>query len=134
MKKINLLTKNSIQKKYLNKNLVKKLSKSSQKIFKEVENEINNPKKVLNILNKEFELNFKVKQIQKFKKYKTVVLIGMGGSILGTKSIYSFLEKKIRKKLFFFDNLDLNLNLNYKKIKNLKNSCFIVVSKSGMSL
>ncbi|MDC6465493.1 glucose-6-phosphate isomerase, partial [Pelagibacteraceae bacterium] len=28
----------------------------------------------------------------------------------------------------------LNLNLEYKKIKNLKNSCFIVVSKSGNTL
>ena len=29
----------------------------------------------------------------------------MGGSILGTKSIYSFLKRKIRKKVFFFDIL-----------------------------
>ena len=58
----------------------------------------------------------------------------MGGSILGTKSIYSFLKKKIKKKVFFFDNLDLNLNLKYKKIKNLKNSCFIIISKSGNTL
>jgi len=58
----------------------------------------------------------------------------MGGSILGTKSIYSFLKKRIKKEVFFFDNLDLNLSLKYKKIKNLKNSCFIVVSKSGNTL
>jgi len=44
------------------------------------------------------------------------------------------LEKKIKKKVFFFDNLDSNLILKYKKIKNLKNSCFIVVSKSGNTL
>ena len=55
----------------------------------------------------------------------------MGGSILGTKSIYSFFKKKIKKKVFFFDNLDANLHLEFKKIKNLKNSCFVVVSKSG---
>ena len=58
----------------------------------------------------------------------------MGGSILGTKSIYSFLKKRIKKEVFFFDNLDLNLSLKYKKIKNLKNSCFIIVSKSGDTL
>ena len=58
----------------------------------------------------------------------------MGGSILGTKSIYSFLKKKIKKQVFFFDNLDINLNSKYKSIKNLKNSCFIVVSKSGNTL
>ena len=58
----------------------------------------------------------------------------MGGSILGTKSIYSFLKQKIKKEVFFFDNLDLNLYSEYKKIKSLKNSCFIVISKSGNTL
>ena len=58
----------------------------------------------------------------------------MGGSILGTKSIYSFLKKRIKKRVFLLDNLDLDLSLKYKKIKNLKNSCFIVVSKSGNTL
>ena len=134
MKKINLLTKNSIQKKYLNKNLVKKLSKSSQKIFKEVENEINNPKKVLNILNKEFELNFKVKQIQKFKKYKTVVLIGMGGSILGAEAIYKFLEPKIKKKFYFFNNLEPKEIITFKKEENLNKILFIIISKSGNTI
>jgi glucose-6-phosphate isomerase len=134
VKKINLLTKNSIQKKYLNKNLVKKLSKSSQKIFKEVENEINNPKKVLNILNKEFELNFKVKQIQKFKKYKTVVLIGMGGSILGAEAIYKFLEPKIKKKFYFFNNLEPKEIITFKKEENLNKILFIIISKSGNTI
>jgi len=41
----------------------------------------------------------------------------MGGSILGTKSIYSFFKKKIKKKVFFFDNLDENLHLQFNKIK-----------------
>jgi len=58
----------------------------------------------------------------------------MGGSILGTKSIYSFLKKKIKKNVFFFDNLDPNLFLKYKKIKNLKNSCFILAGKSGRTI
>ncbi len=35
---------------------------------------------------------------------------------------------------FFFDNLDINLNLKYKKIKNLNNSCFIVAGKSGRTI
>ena len=58
----------------------------------------------------------------------------MGGSILGTKSIYSFFRNKLKKKLFFFDNLDENLISEFKKIKNINNSCFIVVSKSGNTL
>jgi glucose-6-phosphate isomerase len=58
----------------------------------------------------------------------------MGGSILGTKCIYSFFKSKIKKKFYFLDNLDENIYLDLKKIKNLKNSCFIVVSKSGNTL
>ena len=72
--------------------------------------------------------------VKKFYKYKNIVIIGMGGSILGTKSIYSFFKKKIKKKVYFFDNLDLNLNLKYKKIKNLKSSCFIIAGKSGRTI
>ena len=58
----------------------------------------------------------------------------MGGSILGAKSIYSFFRNKIKKKVFFFDNLDSNLHFEFKKIKDLKNSCFIAISKSGNTL
>ena len=83
---------------------------------------------------KEYELDFNTKILKKFLKYKNIIIIGMGGSILGTKSIYSFLKKKIKKEVFFFDNLDSNLHLEFQKIKNLKNSCFLVVSKSGNTL
>ena len=78
---------------------------------------------------KKYIFNFNANTVKKFSKFKKVVIIGMGGSILGTKSIYSFLKKKIKKEIIFFDNLDLNL-----KHKNLKNSCFVVVSKSGNTL
>ena len=49
------------------------------------------------IPNKKYNSNFK--KIKKFKKYKTVVLIGMGGSILGSKAIYSFLRHKIKTEI-----------------------------------
>ena len=89
---------------------------------------------LLDSYEKNYEFDFSMATVRKFSKYKNIIIIGMGGSILGTKSIYSFLEKKIKKKVFFFDNLDLNLNLKYRKIKNLKNSCFIVASKSGKTI
>ena len=65
------------------------------------------------------------------KKYKTIVIIGMGGSILGTKAIYSFLKHKIKKKLIFLDNLDENYLKQIKKNKNLSKSLFLIISKSG---
>ena len=83
---------------------------------------------------KDYKFDFSKSTVKKFSRYKNIIVIGMGGSILGTKSIYSFLKRKIKKNVFFFDNLDSNLYLKYKKINNLKNSCFIVVSKSGNTL
>ena len=83
---------------------------------------------------KEYDFDFSSETIKKFSKYKNIIIIGMGGSILGTKTIYSFFKEKIKKNVFFFDNLDLDLNLKYKKIKNLKNSCFIVAGKSGRTV
>jgi len=73
-----------------------------------------------------YDFDFTNQLIKKYSKYKNIIIFGMGGSILGTKSIFSFFKKKIKKEVFFFDNLDLNLFTEYKEIKNLKSSCFIV--------
>ena len=42
----------------------------------------------------------------------------MGGSILGSQAIYSFLKYKIKKKFIFLNNLDQEL---LKKIKGMIN-------------
>ena len=94
----------------------------------------NNKFPMLEPYNKNYEHDFSPTMIKKFSKFKNFVIIGMGGSILGTKCIYSFFKDKIKKKVFFFDNLDPNLNLKYKQLKNLKSTCYIVVSKSGNTL
>ena len=113
-----------------NKNLNK-----TKKIFNSFIFELkNNRIPLLQSYEQSYKYDFSLATIKKFSKYKNIIIIGMGGSILGTKSIYSFFKKKIKKKVFFFDNLDLELNLTYKKIGNFKNSCFIVVSKSGNTL
>ena len=115
--------------KYYN-NLIK-----TKKVFNSFKLDLNNFKiPLLETYDKSYKFDFSKTTIKKFSKYKNIVVIGMGGSILGTKSIYSFLRKKIKKNFFFFDNLDSNLHLEFKKIKNIKNSCFIVVSKSGNTL
>jgi len=113
-----------------NKNL-----KKVRKIFKTLLNDLKNFEiPLLESYEKDYEFDFSTAMVKKFSKCKNIVVIGMGGSILGTKSIYSFFKKKIKKEVFFFDNLDLNLNVNYKRIKNLRNSCFIVISKSGRTI
>ena len=53
----------------------------------------------------------------------------MGGSILGTKAIYSFLNSQIKKKIFFFDNL-----LPLLKKEKKSNFLNIIISKSGNTL
>ena len=126
----NLLTYNNIHEKYFNKSHLKKLSKEYKKIFKEIFNDINNPNKTLNTLNNKFIFNFKLKDLKRFKKFKTIALVGMGGSILGSAAINNFLEKKIKKKIYFFDNIDSKKISNFKK-KNINKVLFIVISKSG---
>ena len=134
MIKDNLLLKNNIQSKYLKGNFSKKLSKNFKKIFLEINNDIKNPKKTLNVLGDKFDFNFKIKDLKKFKKFKTLALIGMGGSILGAEAIHNFFKKKIKKKVYFFNNLDETKISNFKKKENLSKVLFIIISKSGNTI
>ena len=54
----------------------------------------------------------------------------MGGSILGTESIYNFLKNKVKKKFYFHNNLKSEINSPDKKNKYLN----LIVSKSGNTL
>ena len=55
----------------------------------------------------------------------------MGGSILGSMSIYNFLESKIKKKVYFFDDINEKKIIDIKKKENLKKVLFLIISKSG---
>ena len=129
--KNNLSLKNFIHRKHLEKNSVKAFTKKYSKILVETRKDIFKPKKTLNVLNKKYFSNFKFGELRKLKKFKTIVLIGMGGSILGSEAIYSFLNKKIKKKLYFFDDLNESNIMFYKKKEKLSNTLFIIISKSG---
>ena len=118
---------------YLNSKKFKKNLNKTQKIFQSFKRDFKDFKiPLLNSYQKDYAFDFTPNLINKFSKFDNIVIVGIGGSILGTKSIYSFFEKKIKKNIFFFDNLDINLNL--KEIKNLKKTCFIIVSKSGNTI
>ena len=124
-----MLNKNNF---YLSSKKFYKNLEKTKKIFNSLKQDlINSAIPLLQCYEKNYIFDFTPTTIKKFSKFKNIVIVGMGGSILGTKSIYSFFKKKVKKKVFFFDNLDINLNLQFNKIKNLKNSCFIIVSKSG---
>ena len=85
---------------------------------------------ILNSLKSSYRYSYSKKFVNRYKKnFYILQIIGMGGSILGTKPIFSFLKKKIKKKIIFFDNLLPKFKLNNeKKILNL------IVSKSGNTL
>ena len=89
---------------------------------------LKNKNQVLDTLTNNYKLNYNKKKISKYKKSKNFRIIGMGGSILGTKAIYNFLNHKIRKKFFFVDNLRPTQKKENGPYTN------IIVSKSGNTL
>ena len=131
MKKQNILHKNYFKKKYSNKNFY---SKYFNNIFNEIKKNCDVSQNTYHVLSKKFSFKFKLQDLKKFNKFEKIVLIGMGGSILGSKAIYSFLKKKIKKKVIFFDNLDKDKLNNFKSKNNKENCLFIVISKSGNTI
>ena len=126
--------KDNIQPKKLRRNLIKKFSKKFDKIFLEVKNDIKNTSKTLNVLDKNFKFNFNPKDLKQFKKFKSIVFIGMGGSILGADAIYNFFQTKIKKNIYFLNDLNENKILNLKKKENFSKVLFIIISKSGNTI
>ena len=117
-----MLTKNINFKNYrLNKNNLQ-IKRDFKKLIKE-----KNP--IIESLGKSYKNSYKKKLITSFKNYKNFKVIGMGGSILGTESIYDFLRHKIRKNFFFYNNLQPII-----KLKSQKKSINLIVSKSGNTL
>ena len=84
---------------------------------------------VIQSLSKDYKNSFKKKKIIKYKKNLNFRVIGMGGSTLGSQTIYNFLEKKIKKNFWFEDNLQ-----NTSKKINNKNLVNLVISKSGNTI
>ncbi len=86
------------------------------------------------VLSNKFNFNFKINNLKKFKKFKNIAILGMGGSILGTNAIHDFLKYKIKKKVTFFDDLNKEKINKFKKENNKKNCLFIIISKSGNTI
>ena len=102
--------------------------KKNKKIKLELNKILDSKNEVINSLKKEFRLNYDLKKL-KIKKKFNLRIIGIGGSILGAKAIFSFLSNTIKKKISFIDNLEIN---NLKQTK--KNFTNLIISKSGNTL
>jgi glucose-6-phosphate isomerase len=127
----NLFLKNNINSKKLKNFSTKSLSKKFDKIFLEISKDLKDSKKTLNVLNNKLKLNV---NINKFQKYKKIAIIGMGGSILGSEAIYNFFKNKIKKKVYFLNDIDENKISDLKKKENLSKVLFIIISKSGNTI
>ena len=105
-------------------------NKNKFKIYHKLKILLSQDNPILKTLYKNYNYSYDKKIISKFKKYKYINLIGMGGSVLGAQAIYDFLSFKIKKNFLFINNLDLKFFNNYKK----KNSLNLIISKSGNTL
>ena len=109
------------------KNFHSKNKKYSLK--KKLKDILSEKSQILESLSKNYKYNFDKKKLLKYRKFKNIRVIGMGGSILGTQAIYNFLNYKIKKNFYFLDNLN-----SYKYKKKEKKYLNIIVSKSGNTL
>ena len=113
---------------------LKKFSNKFEKELKKINSNIKNPSHFFHLLNRDYNFNFDIKDLKKFKKFNTIAIIGMGGSILGAKAIYYFLRKKIKKKVYFFDDVNSQNIFSFKKRENTQKVLFLVISKSGNTI
>ena len=101
----------------------------TSKVKKILTSTIKEKNQVLESLSKNYKNSFVNKKLNKYKNSLNYRVIGMGGSTLGTQTIYNFLKNKIKKNFFFVDNLQANQKKYRKKIFTN-----IVVSKSGNTI
>ena len=112
-------------------NFIQKQKKKTIYNFKQLkkENWIKKYKLLLS-LTPNYKYSYTKAQIKNLKKQNFFRLIGMGGSTLGAKAIYKFLQDKTKKKFVFIDNLKHKLS-KYEKSNEAVN---IIISKSGNTL
>jgi glucose-6-phosphate isomerase len=103
---------------------------NNKKVKKDFQDLLKNQPSCFGSLKPSYKYSYSKKIINKYKKFSNIRIIGMGGSILGTKAIFGFLKKVIKKKITFVDNL--NSNADYFKDKNINLN--LIISKSGNTL
>ncbi len=108
------------------------LNKFNKKIKNFFEKLIKEDNEILNSLKITYKDKYSKKRISKFKNFSKFLIIGMGGSILGSRSIFNFLKDKINKDFDFVDDLE-DTKLKKKRVKKFK-QLNLIISKSGSTL
>ena len=87
--KNNLNLKNNFGKEKNNKKDIKKKVKDFNNIYQNLIKDFKNKKKTLNVIDDKYSFNFKINELKSLK-YKTIAIVGMGGSILGMSQFIIF--------------------------------------------
>ena len=90
---------------------------------------INKKNHVLDSLRKNYISSYSKQTLKKYKNTSQFKIIGMGGSTLGSQTIYEFLKHKIKKNFLFIDNLQPQ-----KKKNSKKKYTNLIISKSGNTI
>ena len=107
-----------------------KKRKKKNKIKKYFTDLLNNQPKLFETFKASYKYSYSKKSILKYKKFKNIRIIAMGGSALGSQAIYDFLKSRIKKKITYVNNL--NSNSEYFDNKNINLN--LIISKSGNTL
>ncbi|WP_372998772.1 glucose-6-phosphate isomerase [Sulfurimonas sp.] len=102
----------------------------------DVFNEIEKEKKSIGYYNLVHQDTTLFKEYAKSVKQTNIVVIGIGGSTLGTYAIYKFLKhsKTLTKQLYFLETTDpIDIKSKVEAI-DLDDTLFIVISKSGTTI
>ena len=104
-----------------------RFNKNKSILYKIYKNVIDEKNEILLSLSRNYKDSYSKKILKKINKINDIFLIGMGGSILGAKAIYNFLNPK-NKKFLFVDNFS-----NF-QIPSKKKKIILTISKSGNTL
>ncbi len=105
---------------------------SDTKLFNEIEKE----KKDIGYYNLVYQDTSAFKEYATSVKQKNIMVIGIGGSTLGTYAIYKFLKhsKTLSKKLYFLETTDpIDIRSKVEAV-DLTDTLFVVISKSGTTI
>ena len=110
------------------KNFSKKFN--LKKTLKNLDILLNSNNEIIKSLSTKYKYSYSEKLVKKIKKKFDIKILGIGGSTLGSKAIFDFLNHKIKRKVFFIDNLKKNLE----EFKGKTNDINLIISKSGNTL
>ena len=81
-----------------------KEKKFNKHLHKDLKKILSNKSELIKSLSKKYEDKYNFSKIRNLVGKNDIRLIGMGGSILGSKAIFHFLRDKVKTNFFFLDN------------------------------